>query len=82
MDSANDLSQDKITPDMAEAGGWAVLFWETRSNEHRREVIASSIFAIMNAVKGHRLTAAQVRDQINSSTADPFFRRFAEGLAT
>ena len=67
------------TPAMIEAGGWAHAWWRLKSDEWSDEVIAESIFKCMVSVLDGTVTLDQVKAQIDSSTADEFFRTTLSG---
>ncbi len=66
-----------ITPDMAEVGGMAYLYWNVCSDEPDAALIARSIFGVMTLVASGKLTIAEVRDQIMTNTEHEFWRRFS-----
>jgi hypothetical protein len=67
----------KVTPEMAEAGGWAFLYWSTFSDEPDHALIARNIYAVMDAVAAGQTTVSEVRDQTSPNKGHEFLKKFS-----
>ena len=70
-----------VMADAIEAGGIAHVWWRVFSSEPSDQLIASSIFHVMQAVLEQRLDAEECRAHLNQNTGGKFFYKFAEGIA-